>query len=643
VRGRGTRALSAIFARLPANVDSLNRIANAKVRPFKAMRANKARLRSITCTVLLALSVSCHSAGPSSAGSGGTTSVPAGAAGSPEAPGQVPVGTNPGGVTVTCDSSAAPGVSPLMRLSTLQYRNTVKDLLAAVGASAVVPTIDGKLGSIPDDSLADGFRGLDNRTALEHVAGYFDVGRAVGDALANDSALLSAVAGQCASEPKLSAECVDGFLDRFVRLAYRRPLNQSERADFAALNDGSRSPAQAIRAMVVVALSSPRFVHHLEIDGKTLPASSDLLQLGSYEIASRLSYTFWQTMPDAELFQAAEEGSLATDDGFARELERVFNDPRAQQTLWSFWSEWFRFEKFTGFEATRPALQALAQGESLGVSGHDHYADMVQEVRDLTSLFTFQRQATVSDLLTTDLSVTKSADLAHLYGVSAWSGQGEYPRLPSNRVGLLQRAALLVSNLEQTNPFHRGAFVRRTLLCDPLPQPDPNSLPPGSLDPPVPSSAQTTRQRFQAKVEGNGLCQGCHGSFSDIGYVLESFDSLGRFRTVEQVFDEKTGKKLAELPIDTSAMPKITRDDTSSVASPAELNQRLIDSQKVEACLAERYFEFAVRRSASASSLDECVVQDLTRGLKDPAVGLGGAFRRLAQYSSFFQRKVGPQ
>ena len=558
-------------------------------------------------------------------------------------PSSIPVGSNPGGVSVSCDATAAPGVSSLMRLSTLQYRNTVKDLLAAVGVSAVLPNIDSKLGSIPDDSLADGFRGLDNRTALEHVQGYFDVGRAVGDAIANDPTLLTTVAGQCASDTELSTACVDEFIDHFVRLAYRRPLSQAERAELTALRDGTRTAAQTIRAIVIVALSSPRFVHHVEVDGSALSSADSVLQLDAYEIASRLSYTFWQTMPDAQLFQAAEDGSLASDDGFAKQLERVFADPRTQQTLWGFWNEWFRFEKFTGFETTRPALQALAKGESLGVAGHDHYADMVQEVRDLTSLFTFEKRGTVSDLLSTDLSVTKSADLAHLYGVPAWSGQGDYPRLPPTRVGLLQRAALLVSNLEQTNPFHRGAFVRRTLLCDPLPQPDPNSLPPGSLDPPVPSSAQTTRQRFQAKVEGNTLCQGCHGSFSDIGYVLESFDALGRFRTVEQVFDEKTGAKLAELPIDTSAVPKITRDDPSAVQNTADLNQRLIDSQKVEACLAQRYFEFAIRREPSASTVDDCVVRDLTKGFGDPAVGLGGSFRRLAQYSSFFQRKVGPQ
>lgn len=556
----------------------------------------------------------------------------------------VPVGTNPGGVTIVCDQGAAPGVSPLMKLSTLEYKNTVKDLLGSVGAAAVLPSIEGLLASIPDDSLADGFRGRDNRTALEHVQGYFNVGRAVGDAVAKDPALLTALAGACASEATLSPSCVNGFLDRFVRLAYRRPLADADRAEYAALNDGVRSPAQAIRAMLVVALSSPRFVHQVEVDGTQLASSADLFQLTSFEIASRLSYTFWRSMPDAELLAAAEDGSLATDAGFAKQLERVFADARTQTTLWSFWNEWFRLEKFTGFETSRPALKALAAGESLGVAGHDHYQDMVQEVQDLTQLFTFGKTATVAELLTTDVSVTKSADLAHLYGVAAWSGSGEYPKLPpGTRAGLLQRAALLVSNLEQTNPFHRGSLLRRSLLCDALPQPDPNSLPPGSLDPPPPSAAQTTRQRFAAKVDGKALCQACHAGFSDMGYVLETFDALGRYRTTERVYDEQTGDLLAELPLDTNATPKVTADDLVPVANAAEFNQRLVASQKVEACMAQRYFEFAVRRAVSDATLDSCVVQDLTAGLTDPAIGLRGAFRRLAQYSSFFQRKVGPE
>src|SRR5215217_5954583 len=103
--------------------------------------------------VLCGLALGCTSgggAGPAAAGAGGSVNARGGSG-----PGEVPVGTNPGGVTITCDQGAAPGVSPLMKLSTLEYRNTVKDLLTSVGAAAVLPALDGLLASIPDDSLGE--------------------------------------------------------------------------------------------------------------------------------------------------------------------------------------------------------------------------------------------------------------------------------------------------------------------------------------------------------------------------------------------------------------------------------------------------------------------------------------------------------
>ena len=250
-------------------------------------------------------------------------------------------------------------------------------------------------------------------------------------------------------------------------------------------------------------------------------------------------------MPDDALLAAADDGSLATDAGFQRQLDRVFADPRTHETLWEFWNEWFALDKFTGFSAQRPGFKALAEGEHIGEAGHDHWKDMVQEVRDLTDLYAWKTEGSLEGLLTTDVSVTRSSDLAHLYGVQAWSGSGDYPRFTEGRAGVLQRAALLASNLEQTNPFHRGAVVRRAVLCDGLASPDPNALPPSSLDTPPLDPKTSTRKRFAAKVENNTLCSGCHASFSDIGYALEQFDALGRFRKAEKVFDEQSGKLLA--------------------------------------------------------------------------------------------------
>lgn len=542
-----------------------------------------------------------------------------------------------------CDAQQVPGVTPLLKLSTAEYKNTVRDLLAASGIGQMPASVASKLASVPDDSLGDSFRGLDSRISLEHVQAYFEVGVAVGDALRDQPALFRAAAGGCAAQSPLSASCLRAFIQGFGQLAYRRPLTSDEVAELAVLDDGTRSPAETIRAIAIVVMSSPRFVNHPEIDGSAAAGLDDLLELTPYEIASRLSYLFWQTMPDAELFAAAADGSLATEAGFARQLERVFHDPRTEDTLWQFWNEWLRLETFTGFETTRPGFQSLAQGEAIGQPGHDYYADMVAEVRDLTHAFTFVRTATLADLLTTDVSTTRSADLAGLYGVTPWQGSGDYPKLPAGtRAGLFQRAALLVSNLETTNPFHRGAMVRKNLLCDPLSRPDPNTLPPGSLDPPPVTAAQTTRQRYQAKVEGNATCAACHNQFSAIGYVLESFDALGRYRTLERVFDEKTGARLADLPIDTSAIPHIAAADDRPVANALELNQRIVDSKKVESCLANKYFGFAVRREATPDSMDACLIADIAQLLQQRDAGLAVAFQRVARHPSFFLRKVGP-
>jgi hypothetical protein len=514
-------------------------------------------------------------------------------------------------------------------------------LLVGSGLTSIVDLVAPHLDSVPDDSTVT-FRGMDTRISTEHMTAYFDVAVTIGDAIQADSGRLTAMAGACAGAASLSASCVDDLLAHFGRRAFRRPLTADEAQSFRALNDGKRSPAEAIRAMVVTLLISPRFLNHLEIEGTPVQGQDGVLDLSPYEIAARLSYTFWQTLPDDALLDAAADGSLATDDGYARQLERVFADPRTEQTLWQFWREWLRLESFTGFSSDRPAFKALAAGEHIGEPGHDHYGDMVQEIRDLTDHYTFGQKGTLNDLLTSDLSFTRSADLAHLYGVPAWSGAGDYPRFPDGtRVGILQRGALLVSSLEETNPFHRGALVRRSILCDQLERPDPNTLPAGSLDPPPPSITDTTRVRYQKKIANNPVCASCHGRFSDIGYVLESFDALGRYRTVEKILDEQTGALLAELPIDNVATPRIDPSDNAPVHGPAELNRRIVESGKVANCLSTNYFEFTLRRSPAPSSGDTCLTSALGTYLTTPGVTLLDAFKAVAKHPSFRQRRIG--
>jgi len=530
---------------------------------------------------------------------------------------------DPGCVTVP-----PPGVAPLTKLSTLQYRNTVRDLLAVSGLTALAAELAPRLDAVPDDSDVS-FRTLDNRVTDQHLTAWFAVATGIGDSVETNPARLAALAGSCATAATLTPACATAFLERFGRRAWRRPLTPAELTSFAAFNDGQRPPAEAVRAMVIALLMSPRFLSHVEIDGAAL-GSELRLELSPFELAARLSYTYWQTLPDDALLDAAADGSLMTEAGYRAQVERVFADPRTKDTLWTFWREWLRLEKFTGFATNRPAFAALAAGEQLS------WPDMADEVNALTQHYTFARGGTFGDLVASDVSVTRSAGLAHLYGVPAWSGTGEPPRF-TNRGGLFQRAALLVDGLEQTNPFHRGAMTRRAFLCDPLPSPDPAALPPGSLDPPPFDPMQTTRKRFEAKVAGNGLCLGCHGSFSDLGYVLEQFDALGRHRTREKVFDESNGALLGELDVDARAVAKVELDDSSTVDGPAELTARMIESGKPQRCFSKTFATFALRREPLAGTGDHCAAVKLS----GRALTIAEVFQGLAYEPSFKQRTVG--
>lgn len=530
-----------------------------------------------------------------------------------------------------------------MKLSTLQYRNTVRDLLEASGLAAVAAELTTELAAVPDDSTI-AFRGLDRRVTSEHLNAYFKLATSIGDAATKNTERLTALAGSCATSDSLSAKCLDDFLKQFGRRAFRRPLTNDELTEFRDVAQGSSpkaaSSAEALRNTLVVLLLSPRFLNHLELEGAAVDQRSDYFKLNAFEIASRLSYTFWQTLPDDALLDDAASGKLDTDAGFEAALDRVFADPRTQRTIWQFWNEWMHFESFTGFVSERPAFQAFAKGEHIGESGHDHWGDMVQEVRDLTELYTWKQPGSFNQLLTSTASVTRSADLARLYGVTAWKGTGAYPALPEGtRMGLLQRAALLASSLETTNPFHRGSMIRRSLLCDNLPRPDPTSLPPGSLDAPPPSQALTTRARYQKKVEGNALCAGCHSAFSDLGYVMEAFDSLGRYRTEERIFDEQTGALLATLPLDTSAKIGLV-GPAVAIANPIELNQAIVASGKVEACLSANYFRYALRRDPTKDSQDACAFDGMRKSLLDPNAQLSDVFRSIATASGFRMRKM---
>lgn len=545
--------------------------------------------------------------------------------------------TDPSGDTdqAACEDEGT-SVSRLRRLSAQQYRNALSDMLAPAGID-VTALAAMELDRIPVDDPStldvDGsFAILDDRVSDLHARAYYRIADRLGDVVAYDDEHLTAVFGACALETDPGTACVDAFLDDFAMRAYRRPLTEEERAVLHTIADESPDSTEMFRSLVFMVLMSPQFLYHTEVDGEGDDAAYNL---DGYGLASRLSFHFWQSMPDPELFAAAADGSLLTDDGYRAQLDRVFDDPRTQITVDRFYDEWLAMGWLTVFPDT-PAFATFAEGTSIGDPAADHLLAAQDEVHALVRHFTFGNDGTLADLLLTDMSFTQSPHLAALYGVEPWDGVSANPTMPpGERAGLLTRVAFLLTGNHETHPVHRGAVVRQKILCDDLPQPDPTMLPPGSLDKPPVTDDQTTRERYEAKT-ADGVCAGCHQAINPVGFVLERYDAIGRFRSEEVVIDEDSGEVIATLPIDSAAAPMLG-EDAATISTGIELSQQVLDSGRAEACFAKQYFRSTFGRQEAPE--DDCTVAQIETTLAEGG-SLREALRAIALEPVFRTRRA---
>jgi hypothetical protein len=339
-------------------------------------------------------------------------------------------------------------------------------------------------------------------------------------------------------------------------------------------------------------------------------------------------------MPDAELFAAAEDGSILTDAGYQAQLDRVFADPRTQVAVDHFYDEWLKLDKITEFP-TSAAFATFAEGTTIGQPGADHLAAAQTEIHDLTRHFTWIEDGSLADLFLTELSFTQSPHLAEIYGVAPWDGEGDPPPMPTGeRAGILTRMAMLVNGRYETSPISRGAAVRRRMMCEELPQPKPTDLPPGSLDQPPFSPDQTTRERYEIKT-ADALCQTCHALINPVGFSLESYDSIGRYRTEELIIDQASGEIVNMLPIDATATLQIGGGEVE-VSSGRELSEQVVASGQLEGCFARQYFEATFGREPSAE--DTCTIDSLTTTVSEGS--LREAMRAVAEQPAFRSRRV---
>jgi hypothetical protein len=418
-------------------------------------------------------------------------------------------------------AAAVPAPGGLRRLLKREYVNSVRALLGDAAARAARPPEDASLHGF--DSIAAAELSL----APSAVDAYETSARAVAQAAVDDADALARIV-PCAPAGPADAPCHRQFVASFGRLAWRRPLNETEIERLVGVAQAAAATYASFEQGVAYAISallqSPSFLYLVEL-GEPDPDDPAVRRLTAHELLARLSFFLLDQTPDVALLELAGGRELDADDvrSLARELLRR---PEAEGTVAAFYGELLRIR----------SLEELSRDRALFPGFTPQLARaMKEETLRLVGDIVWTRDADARELLTADYAFV-NAELADLYGVPRPEGGGfakvELPR-EQMRSGLLSAPALLTrfSHPDRTSPARRGLFVRTALLCDEIPPP-----PPGvSTTLPEPSAPTSLRAQLQRHLD-DPSCGGCHALIDPVGFALESYDAIGAFRTQENGF-----------------------------------------------------------------------------------------------------------
>jgi hypothetical protein len=339
-----------------------------------------------------------------------------------------------------------------------------------------------------------------------------------------------------------------------------------------------------------------------------------VVPLNGYEIASRLSYLFWGSMPDDTLFAAAEAGELGTREQIETQARRMLKDPRAEQMVTHFHKEWL------GLASIENMLKDVTVYPEFS-------AELREDFGKETDAFlkeVFWRDGTLDAFFNAKYTFATER-LAKFYGLPAPSGSGlvKVDTTGSDRVGFLTQASFLALNAKpnQPSPIHRGKFVREKFLCDILPPPPNNII----IKPPEVKPGSTSRERFQQHTK-DATCRQCHQLMDPIGFGFEHYDGLGKWR------DSESGK-----PVDAKGEFVLTSDLDGPFVGVPELAKKLGTSKQVADCVVTQWFRFGYGRSEETA--DACTLERLRTSFNAANHDVRELLVQLALTDSFRYRK----
>ncbi|HVK06573.1 MAG TPA: DUF1592 domain-containing protein, partial [Armatimonadaceae bacterium] len=376
-------------------------------------------------------------------------------------------------------------------------------------------------------------------------------------------------AGTTDDQAKLKAFC-----RTFVERAFRRPIDAEDEKRYVTKQfEAAPDVETAVKRVVLLALKSPRFLYRELGSGKAPDA---------YDVASRLSFTLWDSIPDNALLQAAASGALSTREQIAAQAQRMAADPRAWNKQREFFYQWLKVDHYPDL-AKDPKRYAGFTPQAAADLRASFDLTLESVVRSERSDF---RELMLGD------KVYLNGRLAKLYGVPLAPEAGFRPVSldPGARAGILTHPYLLASfaYTRTSSPIHRGVLLARSVLGRTLASPPEAFVPlDANLHPKL-----TTRERVTLQTK-TADCMTCHGLINPLGFTLERFDAIGKVRALEN------GK-----PVDATGSYAARNGNTIKFTGAKDLARYAAESPEAQAVFVEKLFQYSVKQPVRAYGPD---------------------------------------
>jgi hypothetical protein len=472
------------------------------------------------------------------------------------------------------------------RLTHVQWENTTRDLLRLDQPSGLSANF------APDPVTRFDTSSRDRKVTTALFADYQEVAEQLAATVTHDPVKLARIlpAGLPSADPARA----QAFVSAFGKRAFRRPLTADETASYAKIFQqggtllGGDPLVSGVEIVVRTILQSPHFIYRIE---SSTQAQGDVIWLSSYEIATRLSYTLWNTMPSDELLAAADARELDNADGVTKWAGRMATHALAEGTIRTFHEQLLKVASFGSvlkdpkrFPNFTPALAPVLQNEA----------------RLFLDQLLVKQGAGIGEVLTASFTFVND-QTAPFYGLAPKYGttMTRVDLEPGKRAGILTQVGFLATNggLTQSDPIHRGVAVNFNLLCNEV-------KPPPDMVPPLPAemAGQSNRQRIDEHTKACGA--GCHNTIiNPVGFAFEHYDAIGAWRDIDNA-----------LPIDATATFNI---DGKAVTydGAIELAKLISQSRQFYDCYAKNWMEYVLGRAPvdlEAASVDRLATTSKT-------------------------------